>query len=126
LKVIFLSLIVVTFLFSSMAGIWKVFSKAGIPGYLAFIPIVNLFFLCKVANKEWYTGFLFFIPFINLLFCFLIFSEIAKSYGRGSGFALGMVFLPMFFIPVLGFMADPMKELDQVLESLSDVGEEVA
>lgn len=123
---IFLSLMVFAFIILPMTGIWKVFSKVDIPAYLAFIPFVNLLYLCKVTNRKWYTGFLFLVPIVNLFFSFVVFLDIAKRYGRGVGFTIGMIFLPMLFFPLLGFMAEPVKDLDQLVESLGESNIKVA
>ena len=80
---------------------WKVFTKAGQPGWASIIPIVNLFFLCKVAGRPgWWL--------LLLLICFPIFwiiicLDVAKRFGKGVGFALGLVFLGIIFYPILGF-----------------------
>lgn len=116
---ILLVLLFAGFVVAPMAGIWKVFSKAGIPGFLAFIPFVNLFFLCKVADRPWYLGFLFFIPLVNIVFSFILYSDIAERYGKGIGYTLGLIFLPMFFFPLLGFTAEPIKNFKKVSDGPS-------
>lgn len=107
------------FVIAPMAGIWKVFSKAGIPGFLAFIPFINLFFLCKVANREWFMGFLFFVPIVNIVFSFIVYNDIAQRYGKGVGYTLGLIFLPMLFFPLLGFTAEPIKGFKEVSNEAS-------
>jgi Family of unknown function (DUF5684) len=80
---------------------WKVFTKAGQPGWASIIPIVNLFFLCKVAGRPaWWV--------LLLLICFPIFwiiisLDVAKRFGKGVGFAIGLMFLGIIFYPILGF-----------------------
>jgi hypothetical protein len=84
-----------------IASMWKVFAKAGQPGWAAIVPIYNLIVLCQVAGRPiWW--------FLLLLICFPIFYiivciDIAKRFGKGVGFALGMIFLGIIFWPILGF-----------------------
>lgn len=84
-----------------IVSMWKVFTKAGQPGWAAIIPIVNLYFLCKVAGRPgWWV--------LLLLICFPIFwiivcIDVAKRFGKGVGFALGLIFLGVIFWPILGF-----------------------
>jgi hypothetical protein len=84
-------------------GLWKMFSKAGIPGILAFIPIVNLFFIPQVGGKPAWWGIMLLLPIINVVFLILTCLAIAERFGRGVGTVLGLIFLPMIFTCILGF-----------------------
>ena len=85
-------------------GMWKVFVKAGQPGWASIIPIYNLFILCKITAKPvWWLLLLLFCPFVNIVVGIIITIALAKSFGKGTGFALGLIFLPFVFYPMLGF-----------------------
>lgn len=84
-------------------GMWKVFTKAGQPGWVSIIPIVNIYFLCKIAGKPWWWIILMFIPIVNIIVGILLPVAVAKSFGQGVLFAIGLIFLPFIFYPVLGF-----------------------
>ncbi|MEO1290048.1 MAG: DUF5684 domain-containing protein [Chloroflexota bacterium] len=86
-----------------LAAFWKMFTKAGEPGIMAIIPIVNIFFLVKIAGKEWWWIILFFIPLVNIVAAFLVWKGIAENFGHGIGFALGLFFLSPIFVPILAF-----------------------
>jgi len=43
------------------------------------------------------------IPLVNLIVYIIVLIELAKRFGKGIGFALGLLFLPFIFFPVLGF-----------------------
>ena len=86
-----------------IAGIWKVFSKAGQPGWAAIIPIYNAYILLKIAGKPGWWLLLLFIPLVNLVIGILVAIEVAKAFGKGTGFGLGLVFLGFIFYPILGF-----------------------
>ena len=86
-----------------IAGLWKVFVKAGQPGWGCIIPILNYYFLCKVAGKPGWWVILSFIPIVNIIIGIIVFIGVAEHFGKGVGFALGLIFLPFIFFPILGF-----------------------
>jgi hypothetical protein len=86
-----------------IAAIWKVFSKAGQPGWAAIIPIYNLYVMCKVAGRPGWWLLLCLIPFLNLIILIILNFDIAKKFGKSGGFAVGMILLPFIFWPILGF-----------------------
>lgn len=96
--IIYLAVIVVV-----IAGFWKVFSKAGKPGWAAIIPIYNLVVMVEISKKPMWWVVLFFIPLINYIAMFVINIEIAKKFGKGAGFGVGMTLLAPIFWPMLGF-----------------------
>jgi uncharacterized membrane protein YoaK (UPF0700 family) len=96
-------LIGVAVVFAVVAGIWKVFTKAGQPGWGCLIPIYNLVLLVKIAGKPGVWVLLMLIPFVNFVIAIMISIEIAKKFGSGTGFGLGLAFLPVVFYPILGF-----------------------
>lgn len=86
-----------------IAAMWKVFSKAGQPGWAAIIPIYNIYVLCKVAGRPGWWLLLMLIPLVNIIIAIILNIDIAKNFGKGVGFGIGMIFLPFIFYPVLGF-----------------------
>ena len=86
-----------------IAGLWKVFTKAGKPGWAAIIPIYNLIVLLQIAGKPLWWIVLFCIPIVNFVVAIMVFINVAKAFGKGTGFALGLLFLSPIFIPILGF-----------------------
>ena len=85
-------------------GCWKMVAKAGLPGILGLIPIVNLFVLPVVAGKPWWWAFMILIPIVGgLLYMILVSLGIAERFGRGVGTALGLIFLSPIFVCILGF-----------------------
>jgi hypothetical protein len=87
-------------------GLWKVFDKAGQPGWTAIIPFVNYFFLAMAAGKPAWWGILMFVPIVNIIVWFILSIDLAKRFGRGTGFGIGIALLPVIFIPILGFGDD--------------------
>ena len=99
------------FLFLIWAGIallmvvamWRVFTKAGRPGWAILIPIYNLYVLLQVAGKPGWWLLLFLIPVVNAIVGIIVAVAIARNFGKGVGFALSLIFLPIIFYPILGF-----------------------
>ena len=87
-------------------GLWKVFDKAGQPGWTAIIPLVNYFFLAMAAGKPAWWGILMFVPIVNIVVWFMVCIALAHRFGRGTGFGIGLALLPIIFFPVLGFNDD--------------------
>jgi hypothetical protein len=86
-----------------IAGVWKTFEKAGKPGWGAIVPIYNLILLLQIAGKPTWWLLLFLIPFLNIIFIVLTYIDVAKRFGKGAGFGLGLAFLGPIFFPILGF-----------------------
>src|SRR5262249_58945740 len=71
-------------------GAWKVFSKADRPGWWSIIPIWNAIVLLQISGRSgwWVLGYL---PLLNLFVQIRWGLEMARSYGRGIGFAIGLM-----------------------------------
>jgi hypothetical protein len=96
-------LIELVFLVAVIAGLWKIFTKAGQPGWAAIVPIYNGIVMLQIAKKPIWWIVLFLIPIVNFVIGILVAIEIAKKFKQGVGFGIGMVFLPFIFYPMLGF-----------------------
>jgi hypothetical protein len=90
----------------SLVGIWKVYEKAGQPGWHSIIPFLNLFTWLKIVKKPYWWFFLMLIPLVNLGIAFMLGIELAKAFGKGTLFGVGLVLLPIVFYPILGFGED--------------------
>ncbi len=86
-----------------IAGFWKTFSKAGEPGWAAIIPIFNTYIMLKIAGRPWWWLILLIIPIVSFVVWIVASVDIAKSFGKGTGFGIGLALLPFIFFPVLGF-----------------------
>ena len=82
---------------------WRVFEKAGQPGWTAIIPIVNYFFLAKAAGKPAWWGILLFVPIVNIVIYVILCIDLAKRFRRGTGFGIGLALLGFIFFPILAF-----------------------
>ena len=86
-----------------LAGIWKVFTKAGQPGWGVLVPIYNFYLMTKIAQRPAWWLILMFIPVVNIIAAVVLSMDIAKHFGKGAGFGVGLAFLGFIFYPILGF-----------------------
>jgi hypothetical protein len=86
-----------------LAGLWKTFEKAGLPGWGAIVPIYNAYLMLKIAGRPGWWLLLYLIPCVNVIITIVVVLDIAKNFGKGAAFGLGLVILPFIFYPILGF-----------------------
>jgi ABC-type sulfate transport system permease subunit len=91
---------VIAFLLVTM---WKVYEKAGKPGWANLIPFYNLLVMLEIVGKPWWYLLLMFIPIVNIVISIMVTLDMAKVFGKGSGFGIGLIFLPFIFYPILAF-----------------------
>jgi hypothetical protein len=87
----------------AIAGMWATFAKAGKPGWGAIIPIYNCILLLEIAGRPIWWIVLLLIPVVNFVIAIIVFIDVAKNFGKGAGFGLGLAFLSFIFFPILGF-----------------------
>jgi len=92
-----------------VAGWWMIFQKAGEDGWKAIIPIWNILVLLRVVGREWWWIILMLIPIVNIVIWVIVSLDLAKSFGRGTGFGIGLFILSPIFALILGFGADTYK-----------------
>jgi len=87
-----------------IAAIWKIFEKAGKPGWAALIPFYNIIVLLEIVGKPWWWLLLMiFVPIGQLIWGIWIINLLSKSFGKNEGFTIGLLFLSFIFYPILGF-----------------------
>lgn len=84
-------------------GMWKIFTKAGQPGWASLIPIYNTYILCKISGKSGWWVVLMMIPLVGAIFWILLNIALAEKFGKGAGYGVGLAFLFPIFYPLLGF-----------------------
>ena len=84
-------------------SLWKVFAKAGKPGWAAIVPIYNIIVWLEIIGRPLWWIVLFFIPFANIVVAILIYIGLAKAFGKGGGYGIGLLLLPVIFLPMLAF-----------------------
>lgn len=86
-----------------VAGQWKLYEKAGKPGWACIVPIYGFIVLLEIINKPIWWIVLLIIPIANIIVLFLIYIELAKAFGKSAGYGVAMVFFGIVLIPMLGF-----------------------
>lgn len=87
----------------SIVCMWKIFVKAGKPGWGAIIPFYNTYLLFDIA---WGNGWLFLlclVPVVNFVVLIILLVKLAQAFGKGIGFAVGLFFLTIIFLAILAF-----------------------
>lgn len=89
---------------------WKIFTKAGQPGWAVLVPFYNIYVYTQVIKRpSWWMAlyFLGIIPILGsiavLVIVILDQIRLAKVFGKDSGFAVGLIFLSIVFLPILAF-----------------------
>ena len=96
--VIYLAILIIC-----IVSVWKVFTKAGKPGWASIVPIYNIIVFLEIAEKPVWWFILFFIPFLGLIWAILALVSFVERFGKGAGYVIGMLFLPFIFWPMLAF-----------------------
>ena len=86
-----------------VAGTWKMFVKAGQPGWGIFVPIYNCLLMVRIVGMPDWTLLLFLVPVISLAFHIIVSLELAKRFHQTTAFTVGLILLPTIFRAVLGF-----------------------
>ncbi|MCC7138676.1 MAG: signal peptidase I [Planctomycetes bacterium] len=86
-----------------IAGMWKAFEKAGQPGWAVLIPFYNVYILTKMAGKPGWWLLLFLVPFVNFVIAIILSVEIARRFGKGTGFGVCLAIFGAVCWPILGF-----------------------
>jgi len=86
-----------------LVAVWKVFTKAGRHGWAVLIPIYNGWTLCKAAKRPGWWVFLFLVPLLNIVIGFIVLIDLAKAFGKGTGFGVLSYFFGFITMPILGF-----------------------
>lgn len=97
---------IIIYLIIAIVGIvamWKVFTKAGKPGWAAIIPIYNIIVLLEIVGRPAWWIILLLIPIVNIIIMIMVLNDLSKSFGKGAGFTLGLIFLSIIFWCILAF-----------------------
>jgi hypothetical protein len=77
----------------AIIGCWKVFEKAGQPGWAVLIPFFNVYILMKVAGRPGWWLVLYFIPIVNFVVAIIVSLDVAKAFGQSAVFGFFLLFL---------------------------------
>lgn len=86
-----------------VASLWRLFTKAGRSGWASLIPLYNVIVLLSIIGRPWWYIVFLFIPGANAVLAVVLCFGAARSFGKGWPFAVGMILLPVIFLPLLAF-----------------------
>ncbi len=86
-----------------IASFWKIFTKAGEPGWACLVPIYNAIVFLRIAGKPWWWLLLCLIPLVNFVILIMVTISFAKAFGKDVGYAIGLILLGFIFYPMLAF-----------------------
>lgn len=105
----FIGIFIFTLIFSIFFIVcyWKIFEKAGKPGWASIIPIYSTIVMLEIIGKPWWYIFMFLIPIYGwFILPILLLHDFSKSFGKDIGFTLGLLFLGFIFLPIMAFSKD--------------------
>ena len=85
---------------------WKLYEKAGQPGWAALVPFYKDYVIFEIA---WGNGIMFLlllIPGANLVIWIITWIKLAKAFGKDGGWACGLIFLNLIFLYIMAFSDD--------------------
>jgi len=80
-----------------------VYEKAGKPVWASIIPIYNALVLLQIVGRPWWWILLCLIPVVNIVVGIIIVVDLARCFGKGIGFAIGLILLGFIFVPILAW-----------------------
>jgi len=86
-----------------IAGLWKVFTKAGQPGWAVLVPFYNVLIVLRIVGRPDIWLLFCLIPGVSVVIGIILCVDLAKSFGKDTLFAIGLILLPIVFLPILGF-----------------------
>jgi len=75
-----------------IVGGWKMFEKAGQPGWAIIIPFYNAYIMLKIAGRPGWWLILYLIPLVNFVIAIIVAIDIAKSFGQSAVFGFFLLF----------------------------------
>ena len=87
----------------SIVAMWKIFTKANKPGWAAIVPFYNLYTEFEIAGMNGWMFLLLLIPIVNIIVAIMLYVNLAKAFGKSTGFAIGLIFLNFIFMLILAF-----------------------
>ena len=84
-------------------SLWKIFEKAKHPGWEGIVPIYNMYILTQIVGLPILWFILCLVPCVNIVASVMIMLALAKAFKKDQGFAIGLILLPIVFLPLLAF-----------------------
>ena len=105
-------LVAIIFLF--IVPIWKLYEKAGQPGWAVLVPIYNIIIWLRIIGKPWWWLLLMMIPYVGLIWSIWSINLLVKRFGKSEGYTVGIIFLGFIFVPMLGYGSSKYIPLEKI------------
>lgn len=92
---------------------WKIFTKAGRPGWASIVPFYNLYVEFEIAGMNGWLFLLLLVPIANIVILIMLYIKLAQVFGKDAGFTIGLIFLNMIFLLILAFGSAQYQGLQQ-------------
>ena len=97
-------IIYIAIILLELVALWKIYTKAGQPGWAAIIPIYNIIVFLKIIKMDWWhILIMIFVPFAALVYSIIFDFKLAKVFGKGVGYGFLLLFFTPIMYPVLAF-----------------------
>ena len=102
---VFIPLMIVALAFGifGIVAMWRIFTKAGKPGWAAIVPFYNTYVLLKVIGRPGWWLVLLFVPIVDIVIVILMMIDLAKAFGKSGGFAVLLILLQPIGLGILAF-----------------------
>ena len=100
---LFVILIVMAVSILMIIAMWRIFTKAGKPGWASLVPIYNMVVMMQIVGRPEWQVVLMFLPFAHIYISIVLPLDLAKSFGKTTGFGVLMIFFPAIMNPILAF-----------------------
>lgn len=83
---------------------WKIYEKAGQPGWAAIVPIYNIVVFFKIIDMDWWhILIMLFVPFAAVVYGIIMPYKLSLKFGKSTGFAVLAIFFSSIMYPILAF-----------------------
>jgi hypothetical protein len=86
-----------------IVSLWKLYAKAGKPGWAAIIPIYNIIVLLEIVKRPIWWIILLFIPIVNFIALIIIYVDFVKAYGKPAWHIILVLLFSFIYFPYLAF-----------------------
>lgn len=101
-----------------IVSMWKLFEKAGKPGWAAIVPIYNTVVMLEIIKKPIWWLFLMMIPYVGIIWSIWAMVLFVKSFGKSTGYAVACIFVGVILLPMMAFSSET-----QFVGAATDTGE---
>lgn len=102
------TIVIAIFVVAMIVSLWKIYKKAGQPGWASIVPFYNYYILMKIVGRPtWWLAPILLIPYVNIVFIAITYYDLGRSFGKSKEFNIfGLIIFPVYGFLKLGFGSD--------------------